>query len=211
MCTHSLLLPIQCPPLSSSPHPTLSLRLGESFLLCVSPPCGAEAGGRTGAPFSFRSSPLYLYLLIGHWWGTRRLLFIASTCHCKELALVCLLLLCQLSRIHSAQSALPLLSAPVERWDNTERGGERREGWRCRTQGGASHTEREDVYRVSEVPINFCWHITACLEVSDHLAISLLLLYPIEEGSDTGLSVFYRGPGASAVFSVLNLFGLRQL
>lgn len=51
MRTYSLLLPIRCPPLSSSPHPTLSLRLGESFLLCASPPCDAEAGGRTGAPF----------------------------------------------------------------------------------------------------------------------------------------------------------------
>lgn len=49
--TYSL-LPIRCPPLSSSPRPRLSLRSGESFLFCVSPPCGAEEGGRTGAPFS---------------------------------------------------------------------------------------------------------------------------------------------------------------
>lgn len=46
-----LVFAIRCPLLSSSPHPTLSLRLGESFLLCVSPPCGAEAGGQTDAPF----------------------------------------------------------------------------------------------------------------------------------------------------------------
>lgn len=53
--TYSLLLPIRCPPLSSSPHPTPSLRCGESFLLCVSPPCGAE---RSGAPCFFCSSSL---------------------------------------------------------------------------------------------------------------------------------------------------------
>lgn len=52
---------IRCPPLSSSPHPTLSLRFGESFLLCVSPPCGAGAGGRTDAPF-FKPAPLLLIL-----------------------------------------------------------------------------------------------------------------------------------------------------
>lgn len=82
-CTYSL-LPIRCPPLSSSPHPTLSLRLGESFLLCVSPPCGAEAGGRTGAPCFF-CYPLSLYF----WSDTDTALHFTtistSACHYKEL------------------------------------------------------------------------------------------------------------------------------
>lgn len=66
VCTYSLLLATRCPPLSCSPHPRLSLRLGESFLLCVSPPCRADARGQARAPSSLSFSS-WLLLLTGHW------------------------------------------------------------------------------------------------------------------------------------------------
>lgn len=103
----------------------------------------------TGAPCF---SPLLLPL-IGHWCCAS-----LGGLYCIRLSLQrafsCLplvhLLFFQLSSIHSALCALSLLSARLERWDNTERkeeeerGGEIREGWRCRAQGGGSHSE---VYR----------------------------------------------------------------
>lgn len=138
VCTHSLVLPIRCPPLSSSPHPTLSLRLGESFLLCVSPSCTAEAGGRTGAPSFFCSSPLCLPL-IGHWCYACTVVFIASTCYSKELFLVFLSF--ALSAVWHPLLRSRFWAHRLERLDNTERKEEERWVEKGGRGGCAEHRE----------------------------------------------------------------------
>lgn len=119
--------------------------VGESFLLCVSPPCGAEAGRQTGAPCFLCSSPLLL-LLVGRWWCFTWEFYCIRTS--LQRPFFGLALTFSLRRL-SASTPLHLRSRLwAHRWSGgiTTRGRRRRgvekggEGWRCRTQGGGSQT-----------------------------------------------------------------------